>query len=164
MVACKMAKDKKKKIDIKKVPDFKSDKKVVANVPSQLYKKPPNWSFSKCDFVHEEWGVNTNKDSLQKIILRLIDFENQKTWGAILTNTAGRTNNTQSHQIDVYKIAKRAQNRLVKLGLSEYDEIYSLSVGGKYRIWGVMSVESGTFHLIWLDKNHTVYPVGKRHT
>lgn len=54
---------------------------------------------------------------------------------------------------------KEAAKRLTELNLDSYDVLYSLTVTGRQRVWGIMIEETGTFQLLWYDPRHEVYPV-----
>lgn len=123
-----------------------------------LYRRPPKWSFRLCDMQHERWGIGKNAGYLGGLLARFKEWE-RVTWGDILTTTAGRKSNTQSHPIPVEKLDKGAAKRLTELNLDSYDVLYSLTVTGKQRVWGIMVEETGTFQLLWYDPRHEVYPV-----
>ena len=123
-----------------------------------LYQRTPSWSFLKCDTQHERWGIFKNTEYLGGMLARFKEWE-RVTWGDILTTTAGRKSNTQSHPIPVEKLDKEAARRLTELHLDSYDVLYSLTITGKQRVWGIMIEETGTFQLLGYDPRHEVYPV-----
>lgn len=129
--------------------------------PDSFYDQAPTWSFSKCDYLHSKWGVEANAKILPKIIIRLATWEGQ-TWQEILCDTSGRRNNTKNHPIPAYKLIKEAQHRLEEINLDDFDGLYSLTIDGGVRIWGV--IIEGVFCLVWIDPNHGIYPIKKRHT
>ena len=45
------------------------------------------------------------------------------------------------------------------LNLDSYDVLYSLTITGKQRVWGIMIEETDTFQLLWYDSQHEIYPV-----
>lgn len=123
-----------------------------------LYQLSPKWSFAKCDMQHEKWGISRNAEYLGDMLARFKEWE-RGTWGEILTATAGRRHNTQSHPMPVEILDKEAARRLTELNLDSYDVLYSLTVTGRQRVWGIMIEETGTFQLLWYDSRHEVYPV-----
>lgn len=129
--------------------------KVIEQI--NLYNLSPKWSFIKCDMQHEKWGILNNIDYLGKMLERFKAWE-CVTWGEILTPTAGRKHNTQSHPMQVKILNKDASHRLTELKLDNYDVLYSLAITGKQRVWGIMIEETGTFQLLWCDPNHEIYP------
>ena len=102
------------------------------------------------------WGwLNIKlKDLLVEIVDKLKNFESM-TWSEIESNK-------KSHLISLDKIAKKAQERLRERELDDLEELYSLRLSGKERIWGKR--ENEAFYIIWWDPDHTVYPVQKKHT
>lgn len=123
-----------------------------------LYQLSPKWSFVKCDMQHEKWGIFNNIEHLGDMLARFKEWE-RGTWGEILTTTSGRKHNTQSHPMPVEILDKEAAKRLTELNLDSYDVLYSLTITGKQRVWGIMIEETGTFQLLWYDSQHEVYPV-----
>jgi hypothetical protein len=139
---------------------IKKDPKKPQN-PDSFYGQTPVWSFVCCDFDHERWGLCKDSGSLEDLFKRLKAFEGQK-WGQILTDTTGRKSNTKSHPIPVHTIEKEAQERLIELNLDDSDVLYSLSITGRKRLWGIML--NRTFCILWFDREHEVYKAEKRHT
>lgn len=129
--------------------------------PNSFYDQTPVWSFSRCDFEHSKWGICKDGSCIESILKRLSSFEGQ-TWKEIFSDTSGRNGNTKHHQIETYKIIKEAQERLTGIGMGQYDTLYSMSISGKIRMWGVIS--QGVFMIIWIDRNHEICPSHKRHT
>lgn len=137
-------------------PKTKKQVKVVEQIG--FYQLSPKWSFVKCDMQHKKWGISNNTEYLGNMLARFKEWE-RVTWGEILTTTAGRKYNTQSHPMPVEKLDKEAAKRLTELNLDSYDVLYSLTITGKQRVWGIMIEETGTFQLLWYDSQHEVYPV-----
>lgn len=67
-----------------------------------------------------------------------------------------------SHHIDLKDLCKDAQNRLRALNLDDFDELYSLRITGKKRVWCFK--DGRIMRVIWWDPDHQVCPVSKRHT
>jgi len=130
--------------------------------PNSFYNQNPTWSFSKCDFDHEDWGLCSCVDmrAMSKILKSLNSWEYQ-SWNDILTATSGKRNGTRNHAISVGEIIKPAQKRLEELNLY-YDELYSLRLTGAERLWGI--IEGGVFRVIWYDPNHEICPSQKLYT
>lgn len=126
-----------------------------------LYQLSPKWSFVKCDMLHDKLGISNNAKYLLGMLNRFKEWE-RITWGEILTTTSGRKSNTQNHPMSIGTLNKEATERLKELNLNEYDILYSLSITGKQRVWGIMIEETGTFQLLWYDPKHEIYPVEKR--
>lgn len=153
--------NKQKKVTQKYKPN--AEKNINVESPRKsFYENHPIWSFSKCDFEHERWGVSCSMGSLDIVLKYLKNLESM-TWREILTTTAGRSNNTRNHEIECSLIIKEAQERLCELNLDEYDVLCSVACSGKERIWGIIEDE-GVFSILWFDRNHEVYSVSKKHT
>ena len=136
----------------------KVEKQVRAAKRPNLYQLSPKWSFIKCDMQHEKWGISNNTEHLGDMLARFKEWE-RGTWGEILTTTSGRKHNTQSHPMPVEILNKEAAKRLTELNLDSYDVLYSLTITGKQRVWGIMIEETDTFQLLWYDSQHEIYPV-----
>ena len=149
-----------KAVKIKENP--KAKKQPIVQEHLNLYKMTPTWSFVKCDFEHPNWGLtqNSNLEYLDRLLRRSKEWE-RSNWKDILTVTAGRKSNTQSHPMPVSSLIEEAGERLCKLHLDEYDTLYSLTVTGRQRVWGIMIEETGTFQVLWYDSEHAIYPVSK---
>lgn len=79
------------------------------------------------------------KELMQKI------FETQKlTWQVIAENG--------SHPISINKLVHHAQKRLTTIKKDDLDDLYSLRISGKKRIWGIR--ERNIFWILWWDPNH----------
>ena len=122
---------------------------------NNLYQLQPKWSFVKCDMDHEKWGIFHNVEHLGQMLARFKEWE-RITWGEILTTTAGRNSNTQSHPMPIGVLKKEAQKRIAELNLNEFDTLYSLTMTGRQHVWGIMIEETGTFELLWYDANHEI--------
>lgn len=69
-----------------------------------------------------------------------------------------------SHRIEILGLSKRARERIQELGLEELDELFSLRIEGRLRIWAVQQGSSSTLELLWYDPKHEVCPSHKKHT
>ena len=67
-----------------------------------------------------------------------------------------------SHNISVGSLSKDAQKRLVELNLDDNDELFSMRIAGKPRIFGIR--DRNVFHVLWWDANHDVCPSHKKNT
>lgn len=151
---------KKKEVRHNNVTQRPKEPKSIQN-PDSFFDQTPVWSFSYCDFDHSRWGLCAETSLIEKVLKRLAAFERQ-TWGQIFCDTAGRNGNTKHHQIETYKIIKEAQTRLAEINMGQYDTLYSMSISGHIRLWGV--INNGIFFIIWLDKDHEICPSSKKHT
>ena len=97
---------------------------------------------------------NIGDSVLLEIQKKLKNFETQ-TWQEI-----EKTGN--NHFIKRSDIVTEARKRLRELCLEDIDELYSLRLSGKGRIWGIRERE--ILKVLWWDPEHKVYPVSKSHT
>lgn len=87
------------------------------------------------------------------IFSKMRDFETM-TWGEIL----GKNN----HQISISEISPEAQRRLIEINQDDIEDLVSLRVDAKKRIWGIR--DRHICKILWWDPKHTVCPAKKRHT
>lgn len=114
--------------------------------PDSYYQMRPSWCFNDCDkdkwpFTEENPGFDFWKDLLPK----LKNLETQ-TWQEILVNAK-----KQNHSIDITKLNKCAQDRLVELHI-EAESLISLRLQGQHRLYGFNN--NSTFHIVWYDDDH----------
>lgn len=95
---------------------------------------------------------------IKEIYPKLKEFESL-TWREIETQTFGRKNKTKHHSIEVSRLDDVARKRLKKLQLDDIDEVYSLRLEGKLRLFGLR--KDNYFNLLWVDMDHQVCPVSK---
>lgn len=151
---------KKKQAKWDSDPDSSKRVKTVEN-PQSFFDQRPIWSFAKCDFEHDKWSMPCHKDCLSDLMKRLKDFEGM-TWREIFSDTSGRKNNTKNHPIPIVDIIKPAQRRLKEINLDDFEELYSLTITGRQRLWGV--IVNGVYCVVWLDLDHEIFPSSKRGT
>ena len=95
-------------------------------------------------------------DTLKKIRERLANLESM-TWREILVDGA-----KQNHFVTLNKLSNEARDRLEQIGQGDVDELVSLRITGKERVWGIMEVD--VLKVLWWDPQHTIYPSPKKHT
>lgn len=78
-------------------------------------------------------------------------------WREIISKEPGK-----SHQISVSKLNRNPKKRLQEIGQTDIDDLFSLAIDGKRRVWGIKSVN--ILKIIWWDPDHTVCPSPKKHT
>ncbi|HSX38101.1 MAG TPA: hypothetical protein VLE95_04640 [Chlamydiales bacterium] len=89
------------------------------------------------------------KELLQKI------FKNQKlTWQDLRNNG--------SHFVNRSDLCPEAQKRLMQIKKDDLDQLFSLRITGRKRLWGIK--EGNVLWLLWWDPEHTVCPSLKKHT
>ena len=77
------------------------------------------------------------------------------TWGEILADG-------NNHLMAISNLTKDAQDRLEEIGQLDIDQLVSLRVAGKPRVWGIL--EHSTLKILWWDPEHLVCPSLKRRT
>ena len=142
-----------KKPLVKSNPSFSKDPRVDQARKSYLYENP-SWQLRSLD-SEGSWGWKVvSKDLVtQDIIPKLQSFESMH-WNDIL----GRN----SHEISVDRICKEAKKRLQELKHVDIENLVSLRLTGKNRIWGIRN--GSILRILWWDPDHTVYPVELKHT
>jgi hypothetical protein len=66
------------------------------------------------------------------------------------------------HPIPITHICKDAKKRLAEIGKDDYQDLFSFSLSGKERLWGVRQLEA--FYILWWDPLHSVCPSPKKYT
>jgi hypothetical protein len=66
------------------------------------------------------------------------------------------------HFIALGKLAKAAQDRLMELRLDDLDELYSIRLNGRGRVFCVHRPQY--MRVLWFDPDHQVCPSVKKHT
>jgi hypothetical protein len=116
----------------------------------------PVWQFSSMDF-EGPFGWHPSQKIATSILLeirtKLAQFESM-TWHEI----EGRRHHFQP----VDSICKEAQQRLAELKQDDLDGLFSLSLSGPQRVWGIRS--GAVFKILWWDPDHQVYPCKLKHT
>ncbi len=67
-----------------------------------------------------------------------------------------------SHFIDVSALTKTARDRLAELGQDDEDELFSIRLTGRERVFGIR--DRWIFKILWWDPDHQVCPSYKKHT
>jgi hypothetical protein len=112
------------------------------------------WSFSMLDHGHPKWCfAHSNPDKIAEVLLKLGQIER-------LLETERRQGG--SHPVTKDILIKAAQDRLSELMFDDIDEMYSVRVTGKERIYTIRHGQ--VFHIIWFDKDHEICPSRKKHT
>jgi len=126
--------------------------------PRSYYGLNPSWRIRRMEFV-DPFGWHTlNAASLGYVRSGLVNFESM-TWNEILVQ--GRK---QNHLIAIGELSKAARDRLNVLfnGNIDVDELLSLRLTGKERVWGIL--DNGVLVLLWWDPQHQVCPSALRNT
>ena len=130
-----------KKVKQEKQPGSRKAKNIEN--PDAYYDKNPAWNFNTYD--KEQWTFSQERigdDIWKEIIPCLMAFETN-TWQTILGD--------KSHAIDISKLNKIAQQRLIKLKI-EAESLVSLRLTGTHRIYGYMN--NSVYNILWYDNEH----------
>jgi hypothetical protein len=114
----------------------------------------PTWRVGTLD-LEGPWGwKNLDCNTVWNQIHKKIKSFETMTWAAI--QEAG------SHNVLVSKFCPVAKKRLREIELDDLDELFSLHLSGKPRIWGIR--DRHILRLLWWDPEHQVCPSFKKHT
>ena len=97
-----------------------------------------------------------DKNEVNAIREKLASFETM-TWWEILLDAK-----KQNHNVSVDDLVKEAQERLLEIFSEQLDELTSLHLTGKGRVWG--QINEGVMELIWWDSEHQICKSNKKHT
>jgi hypothetical protein len=151
----KLSPPREKRPHFSKIPLGDKSVRVVEN-PESTESKTIVWHVKLVD--HEGpfgWcGMAGKREMMRYIHDKLGNFETM-TWAEIKANK-------QNHQCPVAETSQEAQKRLREINLDQYDELFSLRLSGKERIWGIR--EQRVFRILWWDPKHQVYPSYKKYT
>lgn len=146
----------------------KNKKPKSVNIPESKKKprsprgpKPgqPIWSFRNIDVGGPWCWTETPKDILCEVLIKLGNYQSM-SWAEIDDTAGGQK--TGSHFVPIDKIIKKAQNRLIDIHQDDNDELFSLRITGKCRMWGIR--DGDVFHFLWCDPEHAICPSSKRYT
>lgn len=108
----------------------------------------PVWTLGILD-MDGRWGWSaTSQDHLRRVRERLSSFETM-TWTRIEQGTG-------SHQVGTDRLVKDARDRLTELGQDDIDQLFSLRIQGKIRVWGIR--DGAALKVLWFDPHHEVCP------
>ncbi|MEK8020615.1 MAG: hypothetical protein VSS75_027425 [Candidatus Parabeggiatoa sp.] len=126
----------------------------LGKLPSSDIDKPV-WQFSLLDW-EGPWGWRDVKaNQWQQILQKLGHFET-RTWADIKSDGNNHTVLIQKNpNSEVLK-------RLTEIHLDDIEELFSLRLSGKERLWGIL--DNHIFKILWWDPNHEVWPSTKKHT
>jgi hypothetical protein len=133
----------------------------MSKVPRTVYvddamKMNPAWRITLVQTA-EPWGWHTlTGTELQEVHSKLCEYET-KTWSEILVQEQYR-----NHRVEFHRLCKEAQDRLTELNLDDLEQLVSLRLGAKERVWGIL--DHNIMHLIWWDPDHQICPSLKKHT
>ena len=96
-------------------------------------------------------GKKLPRDHLTAVHDRLKNFESM-TWQEIFKSN-------QNHSVKIDRLATDAKTRLEEMGQSDIEDLVSLRIASRPRIWGIL--ENATLKIIWWDPEHVICPALK---
>ena len=149
-------KKKPKKPTHKKFPKINKIPRGIEKV-KQIEEEYISWRLRILDRTGDWcWRGIDEKTIWKDIHSKLSEFE-RKTWNEILIKEKKR-----NHTIPVSDICTEAQKRLKKIKQDDIDDLISLRLTGKKRVWGIRA--GNVLKVLWWDPGHTVCPTQKKHT
>ena len=76
--------------------------------------------------------------------------------------TWGEVEGRGSHFVDVDNCSREAQKRLEEIKLDDLEQLFSLRIGGRKRIFGWR--REAVLYVLWWDPDHKVCPSEMKHT
>ena len=119
--------------------------------PIQWQAMSPAWRVARME-VRNRFGWHlADGPTLLAIREKLAQFETM-TWRDIIQ----RCNGHHHYISDLDKILAPARERLNAIGYRDTDQLFSLRLTGRQRVWGILDL--GVFTVLWWDPEHEIYP------
>lgn len=150
----------KTKTRVKGLPP--KEPKTNAAGAAKLAEDKPLFCFRFADRAADErWRftpTGTDSDTLWAFLCEMANL----SWGEIVGQTTGGLNRHKKHHSqDVATLVQEAQDDFNKRELWDTfgDEMFRFRLSGVRRLWGFRV--DRTFHVVWWDPEHKVYPTEK---
>ena len=128
----------------------------VATEPRSIMDMQPAWRLSNMRMKSPfGWDAITRSD-MEQVVGHLKGLESM-AWSEILVGAK-----KQNHHCDVDGMCKRARECLEDDWQGGVDELLTMRLSNKKRVWGVL--EESIVYLLWWDPEHDVYPSLKKNT
>lgn len=113
------------------------------------------WRVTSVDMAGQ-WGWGSVDLSLlfAEVIPKLHEYESM-TW-ADVEGPSG------SHFVACDGLCRDAQSRLQEISLDDVEELFSLRITGRRRVWGIR--DGRVLQVLWWDPNHEVCPSEKKNS
>jgi hypothetical protein len=148
-----LAKNKKQKPKLAFKPRFEKKPTIGAVNPSAYLSEKPMWRLRSMRTKDPYGWHSIERDEMLIVIERLKSFETM-TWQEV--------ERSGSHWISCDEICKDAQGCLEEDWQGGAEQVFSLRMGGKPRVWGI--IDERVFYILWFDPNHQICPAPKKHT
>ncbi len=148
-----MTRREDKKARVKDQPLVGKNPKAVANY--SYSKLNPSWRISKLCLRDPYGWQSLPIEKIQYIQQKLLHLESM-TWDEILVK------NGHHHEVDITRLCRQAQDYLEEMSLDDIDQVLSLRLTGKERVWGILN--NGVVELLWWDPNHEICSSKLKHT
>lgn len=149
-----MARNNKKVISTEK-PSNKKQPRLKEN-PDNNNSLSLSWQFNLIDIDCPWCFKQISDDYFWSYLFCKLKFIESRTWGEIIGDCEN------NHYIPKNEIIKEASKRLEIRKLDDNDELFTLRLDGKKRIWGIR--DGRVFKIIWWDREHLICPSRKKNT
>ena len=110
------------------------------------------WRLSSFDYGGP-WGVAALQEcNWQKHISEHLKSYETMTWHQVLGASGGKKKGTNNHPLPISDLSKKAQSRLAEIGREDIDEIFSIRLEAKVRLYGIR--QGAVFYFLWVDPWH----------
>jgi len=122
--------------------------------PPNIENQHLSWRFSKADLEGPYHCTGFSLPDFRQFWERLRAFEGM--------NYAALKRAGSLHDVQVIHMSREAKERLRALQLDDIDVMYSFHIDGPCRMWCIKYLN--IFLVLWWDRYHGAYLVGKKHT
>ena len=122
------------------------------------------WHLGKFDW-RGPWGDKACDGlDFRKLLHKTISQWERMTWGEIYSASGGRTKGNNSHPVSTSQVSGAAKKRLKQIRLDDIEDLVSLRINSRTRIYGIRDGRS--FQFLWYDPWHhmqekAVFPAQK---
>ncbi len=155
-------KDPKSRVSVSTEKQPKSNQTIsrskipTTNFADDAMKMKPSWRITFVQTM-DPWGWHDlSGDEFRDVHTKLCEYES-KTWSEIFVKERYR-----NHLVEYHRLCKEARDRLAELELDDLEQLVSLRLGAKQRVWGIL--DHHILHLLWWDPEHLICPSLLRNT
>lgn len=107
------------------------------------------FTFDSFDY-RMQWGSDKSQHSCVASACDKLRSFNKQKWSEVRTSG-------NSHPIAVDNLCKEAKDRLLVRQVEDIDEVWSVRINKKQRVWGIR--RGAILDVLWWDPEHQVYPM-----